>query len=270
MTRPSRSTTGSFYVGAVFAVCFALWSGWGLLFLAADVRGWGRGLEAFGQFGDTFGAINALFTALAFAAVWWTGWMQRGELQLQREQLDLQRQELAETRIVFEAQKFEDRFFNHLSLIRDITGGLDYANERGSAALNYISSQLQRSISIETNSGSNIDEWIEFCKTNLWTAYDGAVGPLIRTLYYLIEFVDKQIALSESDRREYANIARAQIGSDFLVVLAIDAVLSSRGDFPRLMGKYAILRHLPDFEGLRSLRDRLPPEAFMSARDQAS
>ena len=44
-----------------------------------------------GQFGDMFGALNTVFSGLAFAALAYT-------LNLQRKELALQRQELAETR----------------------------------------------------------------------------------------------------------------------------------------------------------------------------
>lgn len=51
-----------------------------------------------GTHGDMYGALNALFTALAFLLLGWTAWMQRLELKEQRKQLEL-------TRNVFEAQK---------------------------------------------------------------------------------------------------------------------------------------------------------------------
>lgn len=51
-----------------------------------------------GLFGDSFGALNALFSALAFSAVVVTLWMQRNELKQQREELELQRDELQLTR----------------------------------------------------------------------------------------------------------------------------------------------------------------------------
>ena len=41
-----------------------------------------------------FGAINALFSGLAFASLFWTIGMQREQLKLQRTELSLQRDEL--------------------------------------------------------------------------------------------------------------------------------------------------------------------------------
>jgi len=48
-----------------------------------------------GQLGDLFGAVNALFSGLAFGGLIYTVSLQRKELQLQREELRMTRTELA-------------------------------------------------------------------------------------------------------------------------------------------------------------------------------
>lgn len=50
-----------------------------------------------GTFGDMFGAVNALFSGLAFAGIIYTITLQRQELSLQREELILTRNELSRT-----------------------------------------------------------------------------------------------------------------------------------------------------------------------------
>lgn len=47
-----------------------------------------------GQFGDIFGSVNALFSGLAFAGLYWALRLQREQLALQRNELALQRDEL--------------------------------------------------------------------------------------------------------------------------------------------------------------------------------
>lgn len=47
-----------------------------------------------GQFGDVFGAVNALFSGLAFAGLIYAILLQREDLALQRTELELTRQEL--------------------------------------------------------------------------------------------------------------------------------------------------------------------------------
>ena len=48
-----------------------------------------------GQVGDTFGAVNALFSGLAFAGVLIAIWLQRADLQMQHTDLRLQQESLA-------------------------------------------------------------------------------------------------------------------------------------------------------------------------------
>jgi len=52
------------------------------------------GIEARAQFGDMFGAVNALFSGLAFLGIIYTIYLQRNELALQRGELKLTRDEL--------------------------------------------------------------------------------------------------------------------------------------------------------------------------------
>jgi len=58
-----------------------------------------------GTFGDQFGAVNALFSGLAFAGLIYTIILQRRDLKLQRNDLRLQREELALTRKEMEEQR---------------------------------------------------------------------------------------------------------------------------------------------------------------------
>jgi hypothetical protein len=54
---------------------------------------WGKS----GNFGDTFGASNSLFSSLAFGALIYTIILQSRELKLQREELSLTREQLTES-----------------------------------------------------------------------------------------------------------------------------------------------------------------------------
>lgn len=54
-------------------------------------------LEQRGQFGDMFGAVNALFSGLAMAGVIYAVLLQQNELALQRQELRAQRQEMSRT-----------------------------------------------------------------------------------------------------------------------------------------------------------------------------
>lgn len=79
----------------------ALWcgSGWYInRFIDSNYRG---------IVGDMFGAVNALFSGLAFAGLIYTITVQSKELKLQRESIDMQTQELSLQRKVIEMQTNE-------------------------------------------------------------------------------------------------------------------------------------------------------------------
>ncbi len=89
--------------------------------------------EKQGQFGDQFGAVNALFSGLAFAGLIFTIILQKKELALQREELTQTREELkgqkeqmSEQNDTLKIQRFENLFYNMLNLQQKIVDGLRY------------------------------------------------------------------------------------------------------------------------------------------------
>ncbi|MFZ2306830.1 MAG: hypothetical protein WAW73_20340 [Rhodoferax sp.] len=83
-------------MGAVFAT-------WVLVSLGVYVVG-GPGWTERGQFGDMFGAVNALFSGMAFAGLLYTIVLQQKQLSMQREELALQREEMRASRGELENQ----------------------------------------------------------------------------------------------------------------------------------------------------------------------
>jgi uncharacterized membrane protein len=67
-----------------------------------------------GTFGDTYGALNAIFSGLAFAGVIVTILIQRTELKNQRIELSLQRTEMQETRKEFLLNRTTSLVYNQL------------------------------------------------------------------------------------------------------------------------------------------------------------
>ena len=95
-----------------------------------------EGIDERGMFGDMFGAVNALFSGLAFAGLIVTLLYQKEELKLQREELAQTREELKSQRVEFEEQnktlkrqRFENTFFNILSLQQNIVNDLFYTTK---------------------------------------------------------------------------------------------------------------------------------------------
>ncbi|MGG1638257.1 putative phage abortive infection protein [Paenibacillus sp. NRS-1760] len=88
-----------------------------------------------GTFGDMFGAINSLFSGLAFSGIIYTIMIQRNELSLQREELALQREEIRKSTEELAGQKeqmviqrFETTFFNLLSMQNELTNSIEISH----------------------------------------------------------------------------------------------------------------------------------------------
>lgn len=76
-------------------------------------------------FGDSFGAVNALISAFAFAGMIVAFILQRYELRLQRKELEAQRKEFEEQNNTLRLQRFENTFFNMMELQQQIVNDLN-------------------------------------------------------------------------------------------------------------------------------------------------
>lgn len=85
-----KNDTLSKYLIIALIIVVMIWGGMTLLIYVT----YGNTVEKSGQIGDAFGAVNALFSAFAFAFLIYTALMQRKELELQRKELKLTRKEL--------------------------------------------------------------------------------------------------------------------------------------------------------------------------------
>ena len=223
-----------------------------------------------GTFGDTFGAVNALFSGLAFAGLIATLLYQKEELKLQREELQQTREELKGQREEFEEQnktlkrqRFENTFFNMLSLQQEITNNLllqckifkeDIERDvtyKGREAFKGIYEdavfEYEGFISI-TNTGLKyilknnwLDGYTKIPATNRFDHY-------FRHLYRIFKYVDTTDLISDEERYEYACIVRSQL-SDYELIMLFFNGLSDNGKekFKPLIEKYAILKNMrPD------------------------
>lgn len=223
-----------------------------------------------GTFGDMFGAVNALFSGLAFAGLIVTLLYQKEELKLQREELAQTREELKGQREEFEEQnktmkrqRFENTFFNMLSLQQEITHNLSYENPIQDEA------ELMRyDVKQRTYKNRAVFEGLY---TNAIIDYDGSrcYGGIInklaihgcaayslvrglsfldhyfRHLYRIFKYVDTSDSISEDERYEYACIIRSQLSDYELVMLFYNCLTANgRAKFKPLIEKYSIFNNL--------------------------
>lgn len=212
-----------------------------------------------GTFGDMFGAVNALFSGLAFAGLIVTLLFQKEELGLQRNELTQTRDELKNQRLEFEAQnatlklqRFENTFFNMLSLQQEILNNIHFREHK--MGLNKKTGPWQEYIE---HSGRNVFEAIymreiwELIKKDSVNGYANSKNITVfdhyfRHLYRIVKFVDKS-ELTTKEKYEYTSIVRAQLSDYELAMLFYNCLnYAGKEKFKPLLETYALLKNLRD------------------------
>jgi len=235
-------------------------------------------LDSRGTFGDQFGAVNALFTGLAFAGVIYAIFLQRHEVELLHEELEKtkeilkQQEELAASQLDAQRKQiFEGTFFQMLSLFNGIVSSMDLVGVSGNRITG---KDVFRTFVREIKNQPTIQAAIMYPEQEVdagkseaayETVYKKHVSDLahyFRVLYNLYKFVDES---GMGNKKFYTNILRAQLSDDEATILFLNG-LTDRGEkFKPLLEKYTVLKNVNRddvvFKFSRG-RDRYAPSAF--------
>lgn len=224
-----------------------------------------------GTFGDKFGAINALFSGLAFAGLIVTLLYQKEELKLQREELAQTREELKGQREEFEEQnktmkrqRFENTFFNMLSLQQEIVANLSFddvhtsfdfsTHARNVQHISHNGRTLFREMYLNLTislPGNHRYRGIKCAiEANDYGIYSNIPSTTrfdyyFRHLYRIYKYVDTSDLITEDERYDYACIIRSQLSDYELVMLFYNCLTTNgREKFKPLIEKYTIFNNL--------------------------
>ena len=242
MSDTDRSNLGIWIFAAVAtAIAILIW-----LCLPAILTGSHDTISEKGAYGDTYGTVNALFTALAFVGVITTILLQRKELTLQRQELKLTREELAGQKKqlqiqsdTFKQQRFENTFFELLRVHIDIVSALSSSDgmgrneSRGRECL----ARQKKILRTEYMNFNNIDVAFEV----LYENYSPHLGHYFRQLYHIVNFVDKS---EIEEKQRYADFVQAQLNNDELILLAYNGLSKHGENFKPLIEEYGLLENL--------------------------
>lgn len=260
-------------------------------------------IEDSNLFGDTAGATNGLFSALAFAGVVFAIFLQRNELQLQREELKQTRAELKGQKHEFEQQnetlkrqRFENTFFNMLSLQQEIINNISYVDEYKLIDLRMLAKgdknqeivrigrdlfrylYIDASILYKYNKRPvRVNGLKEVLAVNEVDTYSSITlirnfDHYFRHLYRIVKFVNDSPLLPESyeDRYQYVSMVRAQLSRYELAWLFYNCLSENGKDkFKPLIEKYALLKNIrfdllakPEHRALynNSAYEKTPPQ----------
>ncbi len=251
-------------------------------------------LQTSGLFGDAFGAIHALFSALTLAGVILAIFYQSRELELQRADLKFTREEIRDQKVQFEGQKiqfehqklqfelqnetliqqrFENTFFHLLTLHHELVGSIfDRKTEKGEAvelsgravfASTYIplKNRYRGLQSDPPNSPEALDADINRIRKQ-FSWFHKRFGPYFGNLFSIIEFVDKNKVGYLEVKQFYVDLLKAQLSDYELIFIFYYAVTTgNKQHYADLVEKYHLFGKLAQ----KDLMDPAHAQYFNSA-----
>lgn len=212
-------------------------------------------LSEMGVFGDSFGALNTLFSGLAFTGIIISIIIQSQELSETRKDINRQIREFESQTEVLKKQAFENTFFQMLTVFRSNLD-ISYINERnenddsmevftGRRMFNKILRKVRSMFFIRMKrKGYTPLKAIRFVYATIDSTHGESVGPYFRILYQMLRFIDES-NMTHVEKKLYSNIVRSQISSHELCI-AFFCGLSVHGDglLKMYLEKYEFFEHL--------------------------
>lgn len=243
---------------------------WGLSFFLLFINN----SEARGQFGDMFGAVNALFSGLAFAGLIITLILQKQELGLQRDELEQTREELKNQRKEFEVQnktlkcqQFEAALYNMLQLQQQIVNDLAYDTKtegynkvwardewslvvRGRDFFRFSFEQMKHIFHAPNGETVRLQGMKEVLKYHGRSGYLESKTPsffdhYFRHLYRILRFIDNNDELTFEEKYKYVGDVRGTLSRYELVWIYYNLIENEDFVvFKRMVEDYSLLKNL--------------------------
>lgn len=202
-----------------------------------------------GTFGDMFGAVNSLFSGLAFAGIIYTIMIQRKELSLQRKELALQREEIRNATTELAGQKeqmiiqrFEHTFFNLLSMNSNIVTNLrcSFGEIKSQGTEVFMRLHIQAVEAYGTT--YNNDEREAF--NSVFKQYNYLLSHYLKSIDAIVDFVHINSILSEEEKKNYISLLTSQLSQYELLFIFFHGLLNPH---PRL-DKYSHYNFFANFD----------------------
>ena len=231
-----------------------------------------------GTFGDTFGAVNALFSGLAFAGMYVALTLQRKEFKLQREEfekntdaLKSQKEEMTNQKKELEQQKkimaeqlklagithVESTLFymlgQHNNILNSLSseisngrGGMLYVTVKGIEYINHLNDRIEPPHVYYLNDSERIN-----------------VSPYINNLMQIFKYIDETEVLKSDDvddefekRHRYCSMVTSSLSNNELILIEYYLSIYTGIELNRLCDIYALLenRKYPDGRKLNGPR----------------
>lgn len=202
-----------------FIIVGGLWvSSWYLIISNDVLNSWSNR----GTFGDMFGAINSLFSGLAFALLIVALYLQKEELEETRKELKGQKEQLIKQNENLYQQRFENTFFHLLNFLNDFINSIDVPlfgkDSKGRNSFERFYHKLTGQFANVRNKPEfeTFEKKIKASYSSLLSEYKNHLGTYFNNIYNILELIDKS---DISNKSYYSNILRSQLSTYEVILL---------------------------------------------------
>lgn len=226
----------STWLGILGASIFAMY----LSAVIASGLGWNPfgviwNFENSGQFGDSFGPLGAMMSAVAAVSALLAYWSQRDELNRLKTSAEADR-------LRAEKNDFEGMFFQLVTLFRNTLVQIDVDQQtaqpaRGADAFKRLISDYMYRIKVDDISAGNEKNF-----KNMYLNNQNDLGHYFRLFYHIVKFIDE----SEIDgKMRYIRIFRATLSNSEIVMIGLNCCYGAGFEkLKPLVEKYALLHNI--------------------------
>jgi hypothetical protein len=249
----------------VAIVIILIWGAWGTIGIHQASILLGGGLDKAGQWGDAFGAINALFGGLAFSGVLATLLLQQRELARQQDQIRKAEREQ-------HLERFDSTFFQLLTLLRDLRAEVRTIHKNtgveliGAPALRHLYENNLESLTVVLDREQTKETIAASYASSTRMHAENPLGPFFRIVYSILRRISEDPRLDVGERARYGNLVRSHLSSAEVGLIGLNGLTEESNDFSDFITQFRILKYLPH-NLLRSELQRFYPAETFAARD---
>ncbi|MFK0339190.1 putative phage abortive infection protein [Agrobacterium deltaense] len=254
-----------------------LWAAWAASPLIFHLFGLTWEPDQVGPWGDAFGALNAMFSALAFVAVLYT-------LRQQQKQID----DAATDQHV---QRFERTFYELLRLLREARDAVEYrySDQYEGGTRPFEKNYDEKVFGTEAFKRAQFEMayWVSVWKQNIpkpissddigslyeervHDRYESSFAPYYRLLYTTLLRIKNDAKLSTDDKHGYGNLLRSQLTSHEVAMCCYNGLAHVSGSFKELLTEFRMIKYLPEEFGREIFRGHYDAVAFLGRDENAS
>lgn len=257
-------------------LCYMIWAILGVMLIMVlsfyiifnNIGTW----EHRGQFGDLFGAVNALFSGLAFAGLIITIRQQNKNLEYQQRAIEQSKKDINQQNETIKIERFENTFFNMIEVQQSIVNDLYAADShtewvkqddshgrsekeiltkdeyRGRNLFYYVFILCEHKIDKSQNSKLfEVPGLYYVIKLRGKACFDDYMTPTMfdhyfRHLYTILKFVEENDWLGEEKQYQYATFVRATLSRYELVMLYYNGFFHPK--MKKMMERYCLLNNI--------------------------